>query len=300
MPTTINNSEAYLGFNYFNKIGPVRIKKLRAYFSDIVAAFQAEPGELLRAGLEEKLIQEFIIWRPTFCAAKIQERLLKEKINFISWEDPVYPKILLEIAVPPPSLYYRGCLDNLEKNIYPNHNLAIVGSRNFSPYGKKIINELLPPLISAGLRIISGLAIGIDSLAHQAALNHQGNTWAVLGSGLAPGIIYPAVNRPLAEMIVNQGGALLSEFPLECPPRRQNFPQRNRLIAGLSAATLVIEAPRKSGALITANYALEEGREVLAIPGNIFSELSAGTNNLLKAGAQLVSRPTDILTIFNC
>jgi len=301
MTIAMSRQEAYLGFSHFPKIGPIKIKRLLKYFPDIAATFQAPAGGLIRAGLEEKLIAEFTVWRRSFCAPKIQEQLIKSQINFISWEEPDYPKILLETAFPPPSLYYRGSLGDFErkKPSSKNYNLAIVGSRRCSAYAEKIINQLLPPLVSAGLKIISGLAIGTDALAHRAALNNQGLTWAILGSGLQPNNIYPAINRSLAEEIVARGGALISEFPPDFPPLKQNFPQRNRLIAGLSAATIVIEAPKKSGSLITANYALEEGREVLAVPGNIFSELSIGTNSLIKAGAKLISCPEDILEIFD-
>jgi len=296
MSTFLSSKAAYLGFNYFTKIGPVKIKRLLAYFPDIATAFQAEFGDLKRAGVKEALAEEFVYWRRSFQAEMIQENLAKNKINFLSWEDLLYPKILLNISSPPPSFYYRGHLK--ERDSSNDYKLAVVGSRRFSAYSEKIINTLFPALIKAGIKIISGLALGVDTIAHQTTLTNQGITWAILGSGLTPKNIYPAENFSLAERIVAQGGALISEFPPDFPPLKQNFPQRNRLIAGLCAATLIVEAPQKSGALITANFALEEGREVLAVPGNIFSELSIGANNLLKEGAYLVNQASDILNIY--
>lgn len=283
----------YLGFSYFNKIGPVNLKRLENYFLNLETAFTSTSFDLEKAGLKEGLVKEFISWRKSFDLDAAQQELTREKINFITWHDPEYPALLLEISSPPPILYYKGQLDT---NI--NNHLAVVGSRQHSAYADKIISTLLTQVATSDIEIISGLALGVDGLAHRAALQAGGRTIAILGSGLSADNIYPAENRWLAEEIINSGGAIISEFPPGTPPYKQNFPQRNRIIAGLAQATLVIESKEKSGALITATYALEQNREVLAVPGNIFSEFSCGPNNLIKAGAKTITGINDILEVF--
>ncbi|HNZ51542.1 MAG TPA: DNA-processing protein DprA [bacterium] len=201
-----------------------------------------------------------------------------------------FPKLLNNIYHPIPQLWYRGNLALANQN----NLLAVVGSRQSSWYGQLIINRLLDHHITSQLVIVSGLAVGIDSLAHQASLNSNNPTIAVLGSGLDSNSIYPPSNWQLAEKIVNSGGLLLSEYPPGQSARNYHFPQRNRIIAGLSAAVLVIEAAAKSGALITAELALQEGRTVLAVPGNINQTLSAGTNKLIQLGAQAILDSTDL------
>ncbi len=284
----------YLAFSYFQKIGPIAMKKLDAAFPYIYEVFFASAAKLERAGLKPALVREFVLWRDSPAASidKMIAELKKERISFITWHDPEYPGLLKEISAPPFLLYYKGRLDNAK------NNLAVVGSRKFSAYGEKAINELLPLAIEAEINIISGLALGIDALAHQKALNLKGKTWAILGSGLDDKNIYPPDNRRLAQAIIDKGGALISEFPPGAPPLKQNFPQRNRIIAGLAQATLVVEAREKSGALITADYALDSNRDVLAVPGNIFSESSAGPNKLIKQGAKTIAEATDILEAY--
>jgi DNA processing protein len=288
-----NDRFYYLGFSYFNKIGPSTMQKLENYFPDLATAFAADSTNLAKAGLNYRLISEFINWRHSFSLEKVFEELEKEKINFLTWAEEDYPSLLKEIPSPPPILYYKGTLTSVNKN-----RLAVVGSRQNSAYSEKVINELLTPIVAAGVEIVSGLALGVDSLAHQVALDNKKITLAVLGSGLNPNHIYPRANRNLAENIIASGGAILSEFPPATPAYRQNFPQRNRIISGLASAVLIIEAKEKSGALITANFALEQNREILAVPGNIFSEFSAGPNNLIKAGAKTITDYRDILEIF--
>lgn len=292
------NRQAALAFNCFQKIGPINLGRLENYFPDLATAFKANYSELERAGLNPKLAADFTSWRRTFQMEKVSEKLAEENINFITWNDPDYPALLKEIVAPPPLLYYKGGWNNFFGEEITAGRLAVVGSRKYSANAEKIINELLPPLISAGLKIISGLALGIDTLTHRAALNYHGQTLAVLGSGLDSTHIYPYTNRYLATEIINRSGLIISEFPPGTPPYKQNFPQRNRIISGLAAATLVVEAQVKSGALITANYALEQNREVLAVPGHIFSEFSAGCNNLIKAGAKMVTGAADVGEIF--
>ena len=212
----------------------------------------------------------------------------------MTWHDKQYPKLLLEINAPPPLLYYRGDIATLNQA----NNLAIVGSREHSSYSNKIVSELIPVLIEKKIVIVSGLAHGVDTLAHQETLSHQGKTIAVLGCGLNKNVIYPYNNRVLADKIIKNNGLLLSEFPPKTNPLKQNFPQRNRIIAGLCQATLVIESRAKSGSLITAYQALDQNREVLAFPGNIFSEFSQGPNNLIQRGAKVILNFNDVLEIF--
>jgi len=270
------------------------MKKIEQYFSDLKLAFWASNSELEKAGLNQKISNEFINWRKNFSFSGTLQELDKEKIKFLTWHDINYPKLLLEIPAPPFILYYRGKLNNQK-----NKRLAVVGSRLHSAYAEKIINELLPEVIKNEIEIISGLAKGVDALAHCAALNNCGITLAVLGSGLSAKNIYPPCNKILAENIIKNGGAIISEFPPNTPPLKQNFPQRNRIISGLASATLIIEAQAKSGALITANYSLEQNREVLVVPGNIFSTYSDGPNNLIKLGAKVITNSEDILEVFN-
>lgn len=281
-----------LGFSKFGKIGPVAWRRLENYFPDLESAWRANWLELEKAGLKSELAIEFSSWQKTCDIFKLSEELTQEKINYLTWHDADYPDILKEISAPPPILYYQGRVPAKNKN-----RLAIVGARQHSAYAEKIIAELLPAVIAAGIEIVSGLAIGVDTLAHQTTLRTNGQTLAILGSGLKN--IYPFANRQLAINIICSGGTIMSEFSPLTPPYKQNFPQRNRIIAGISQATLVIEAREKSGALITANYALEQNREVLAVPGSIFSEFSTGPNNLIRAGAAMITSPEDILNFFS-
>ncbi len=288
--------EALLGFNCFDKLGFKSIKKLKGYFGSYLEIFNATLNNLLIAGLGEKISADFIAWRNTFDFQAIFNKLEQEKINFISLSDESYPELLKEISSPPLVLYYKGNIKLLHDD---NNRLAIVGSREPDSYGERVINNLLPGVVSRGIQIVSGLALGIDSLAHQTTLENYGQTIAILGTGLDKDSFYPRSNWPIAEKIINQSGLLLSEFPPGTIGRPQNFPRRNRIISGLCQATLIIQAQEKSGSLITAARALEQNREVLAVPGNIFSSLSGGVNNLLKSGAKLVTSESDILEVYN-
>jgi len=212
----------------------------------------------------------------------------KETIETIKIGDKNYPKILKQIHSPPKELYVKGRI--LEDDEFA---IAVVGSRIASVYGLTTAEKLGYELASRGLVVVSGLARGIDSAAHKGALKAHGKTIAVLGSGLD--IIYPPENKKLAEEIVEKNGALVSEFPMRTPPTPKNFPQRNRIISGLSLAVVVVEAAKNSGALITADFALEQNREVFAVPGKVDSATSFGTNQLIKEGAKLVQTAEDIM-----
>ena len=287
---------ALLSLSYFTKIGPQKMKVLRQLFPSYQAIWQASARQLENTGLKPKLITDFIAWRQLFKTEEALKELTQENINFITWHDPAYPDLLREISSPPYVLFYRGSLELLNKVNQPG--LAVVGPRKNSPYASKIIDTFLPDLIKAKIIIVSGLALGVDTLAHKITLQKGGLTIAVLGTGLALNVLYPPENISLAKEIVSRGGLLLSEFSPSTPARPQNFPQRNRLISGLCRATLIIEAPQKSGALITAAYALDQNREVLAVPGNIFAYDSSGANNLIKKGAQVITSSNDILEIY--
>ncbi len=284
----------HLGFNYFQKIGPMRLKRIEELFPSLADAWRADSQELIEAGLNPKISEEFVVWRKTFNLNGIPDILEKKQIHYCTWSETDYPEMLKEISAPPPILYYRGNL----ADPHDRKRLSVVGSRRPTAYAEKISATLLSIVATAGIEIVSGLALGVDTLAHCAALKAQGRTLAVLGSGLNDNCLYPRANRRLAADIVSSGGAIISEFPPDMPPYKQNFPQRNRIISGLSSCTLVVEARGKSGALITANYALEQNRDVLAIPGNIFSDLSTGPNQLIKAGARVITGVEDILENF--
>jgi DNA processing protein len=279
-----------IALTHFNKFGPTRLERLNAYFSDMELAFKANGQELTKAGIEEKIASEFIAWRSGFNLEEIIKRLSAEGINVIELSDSDYPILLKEIYRPPRLLYYRGQL--------PKQNelaIAVVGTRKVSPYGQQATERLIADLVGHKLTITSGLAVGIDTIAHHAALNAKGKTIAVLGSGLDKQSVYPSSNRYLADKITTNGGLIISEFPIGTQPLKYNFPMRNRIISGLSLGTLVIEAQQKSGALITAAHALEQNREVFAVPGNIFSPNSIGPNSLIRQGAKIVLSVNDII-----
>lgn len=208
-------------------------------------------------------------------------------IASITIKNSKYPRLLKEIPAPPKKLWYIGDLPDSQPAV------AIVGSRKFSAYGRGVAHTLAFELAAAGITIVSGLAYGIDSFAHQATLEADGKTVAVLANGLDQ--IYPAANRGLARDLLLKKGVLISEFEVGTPPLRHHFPARNRIIAGLSLAVVVVEAPAESGALITANFALEANRLVMAVPGNVTSRYSEGSNLLLKAGALPVTNSRDVL-----
>lgn len=210
------------------------------------------------------------------------------KIQKITRNQTSYPALLKEISSPPKELYYLG---NLPDN---KPCVAIVGSRKYTPYGKAITEQLAGDLASCGITIISGLALGIDAIAHRTAIAAGGKTIAVMACGLNQ--IYPTSNRNLAKDILRNGGGLISEYPTGMPPLKHNFPARNRIVTGLSLAVIITEAAAHSGALITANFALEQNRLVMAVPGNITQASSVGANNLIKAGATAVTEARDVLT----
>ena len=285
----LNKYKYLIALSHFSKFGPVRLKRLLKYFSSYEKAFQANIGELKNAKIEESVAQEFISFRIKIDIENILKIIAREKISVIGIDDESYPNILKEIFNPPQILYYRG-------KIFSDEDcLAVVGSRKYTSYGQQVIEDIVRKVARTGICIVSGLALGVDAHSHRVALEEGTRTIAVLGTGLDTASIYPSHNRHLAQKIIDSGGALISEFPIGTAPLRHNFPQRNRIISGLSRSTLVIEAKQKSGALITARDALEQNRDVMAVPGSIYSEMSTGPNSLIKYGAKPISKAEDVI-----
>ncbi|MCX6797777.1 MAG: DNA-processing protein DprA [Candidatus Falkowbacteria bacterium] len=296
MLNTSQNHLKHLVLNHFPPIGPASYQKIINYFGDLEGFWTAPFEDYLRAGLKEEVAFEFINFRKNFTESalnKIRELLAEENIKLVAYEDDNYPGLLKEIDSPPPLLYYQGDLKILTKA-----TLAIVGSRKNTSYANRVLNELVPSLPLYNIVTVSGLALGVDTLVHDLSLKNGGQTIAVLGSGLDRTSFYPRPNLKLRDEIIKTGGLIISEFAPLTPPLKTNFPRRNRLIAGLAPAVLVIEAGPKSGALITADYALDFNREVLAVPGSIYADNCYGPNNLIKQGAKIITEIKDILEIF--
>jgi len=280
-------------FTYYPKYTVQRYKTLIRVFSCLENAWNAEFDELKKTDWDNNLIHEFLTWKDHIDEPALIYELQKNNIQAISILDNTYPEILKYIYDPPTCLFVRGKLQKQEMS------LAVVGSRKNSFYGQQAVESLVSVLAKKGITLVSGLAYGIDSIVHTTTLRNQGRTLAVLGGGIDNGTIYPREHVPLAENIIQNGGAILSEYPPGYTPTKYTFPQRNRIIAGLSMGTLVIEAAEKSGALTTAQYALDNSREVFAIPHNIHNINGMGCNNLLKNGAKMVTSAEDILEYFH-
>jgi DNA processing protein len=288
---------ALFSLSHFIKIGPQKMKLLFFHFKSYQKILSASAKQLENLGIKNDLINEFVSWRKSFNLETAEKIIKEENIGFITWHDKNYPFLLKEIYSPPYVLFFKGNLELIKENNL-NNCLAVVGPRKNSPLADKTINHLLPKIVKSNLTIVSGLALGVDKMAHEIAISLKGKTIAILGTGLAEKVFYPKENLSLYQEIIKSNNLIISEFPPLISARAQNFPQRNRLISGLSKATLVIEAPKRSGALITTSRALEQNREVLAVPGNIFSEFYVGSNNLIKLGAKVITNPDDILEIY--
>ncbi len=333
----------WIGFNFFEGIGPLRFKLLLEYFGSAQKAWLASKKDLLTIGLGEKIVDKFwqfkdffnpqslkmaghfLISLPDFLS-RIDDFLADEErkkqfwwvtktgrykkipdqpILVLTWMDKIYPESLKNIPASPPVIYLaagflksdKKTLEAQIKRLFDKPAIAVVGTRKISSYGRLVTEKLVAQLVEANLVIVSGIARGVDGVAHRTALANNGQTIAVLGSGVD--VVYPAENRDIYEKISwskkNLLGLVLSEFPPGFPPLPGNFPARNRLIAGLAKAVLVTEAAQDSGSLITARLALEQGKDIFAVPGPITSPLSSGTSFLIKQGAKLVTEITDIL-----
>ena len=287
----MENTIFWIGFNLVKGIGAVRFKALLDYFGDARTAWQASPQALQAAGLSPKLVENLLKIRSQVSLELVWERMQTQGINILTWEDENYPRRLKDIDQPPPVLYLRGDLTPGDE-----WAVAIVGTRRITSYGRQVTEEVASTLARNGVTVVSGLARGVDAVAHQAALNAGGRTLAVLGNGVDR--IYPPENRRLAEQIISQG-ALISDYPLGTPPAGTNFPPRNRIISGLALAVVVVEAGLDSGALITSTFAVEQGRDVFAVPGSILAHQSKGTNRLIQDGAHPLLDPQEILEVLN-
>jgi len=281
----------WVGFSLVPGIGRVKLTQLENYFDSLEDAWKAAPADLKQAGLDSNSIHAITSWQPKISLEAEMEKLDRYGVKAFTWHDPDYPSRLKEIYDYPPVLYVRGSL--LPEDEWC---LAVVGTRRASVYGRQVTEEIVSDLARSKITIVSGLAKGIDSIAHRSALDAGGRTMAVFACGLDA--VYPSENAELARSIIQQG-ALISEYPLGTRPRAENFPRRNRIMSGMSLGVLIVEAGNTSGALITANMALEQNREVFAIPGSILSPTSRGTNRLIQEGAKLVRDYTDILEELN-
>lgn len=284
----MNNIPYLLALHSVHGLGPVRLKNLLDYFGDPKLIWEAEIKEISAHGIPQNVIENLIQARKNLDPGKFAEDIKKSGIMWLTIFDEIYPKLLKEIYDPPLVLYYLG-------EILPKDNkaIAIVGTRKMTGYGEAVTEKFASGLSLAGLTIVSGLARGVDACAHRAVVENNGRTLAVMGGGL--NYIFPPENIVLAKKIISGHGALISEFAPNEPSLPGNFPARNRIISGLSLATLVTEAAEDSGSLITAKSALDQGREVFAIPGPITSDLSKGPSVLIKQGASLVTDPAEIL-----
>ena len=281
----------WVGFSRIPGIGKVRIAHLKEHCGSLQNAWKAPEDDLRQAGLDSRSIEALVTLRPKISLDAEMEQLKRHSVKAFACEDVCYPARLKEIYDYPPVIYVKGDLPSQDEPC-----LALVGTRRPTIYGRHATEEIVADLIRSKITIISGLARGIDSIAHRTALDTGGKTIAVFASGLD--IVYPGENAKLAQAI-SEHGALISEYPLGVKPRTEYFPLRNRIMSGLSLGVLVIEAREKSGALITAHQAIEQNREVFAIPGSIFSPTSTGTNRLIQEGAKLVHNYTDILEELN-
>jgi len=284
----MNETEAFVALNMLPRVGPVKVRRLLERFQTPQAILTATRMELLSVeGVGEEVAGSIRDWERHADVAGELEAARREGARVITLRDPEYPQQLREIHDPPSVLYVRGAFDPRDRT-----SIGIVGTRKPTVYGASCTKKLAYQLAYAGITVASGLARGVDTAAHQAALAAKGRTIAVIGSGLSA--IYPEENKPLADKIA-ESGAVVSEFPMATTADRQTFPMRNRIVSGLSFGLLVVEAASRSGALITANQAGEQGRSVYAVPGKIDSAQSLGTNRLIQQGAKLVTCAQDIL-----
>lgn len=287
----MSDAKYWVGFSMISGIGQVKFKQIKNYFGGLEEAWHAPASEFKAAGLDDRLIKVIMNRRRSIDLDAEMEKLERRKVAVLTQDDPGFPWRLKEIYDAPYVLYIRGELKP-EDEI----SLTVVGTRRVSSYGREATQRLVTDLVQNNITIVSGLARGIDTFAHRAALTAGGRTIAVFACGLD--IVYPTENRWLAQKIIEHG-ALISDYPLGVRAQAENFPRRNRIVSGLTLGTLVVEAPERSGALITANLALQQDREVFAIPGSIFSANSRGNNGLIRDGAKLVMDVNDILEEFN-
>jgi DNA processing protein len=287
-----NNDLKFLNaFNSIPNVGPVTLRTLKKHFGNYENAWRASETEFKNLNIREDILRAIIWKKPSLQPDQEMIKLVRENIWTLTENDPSFPTALREIPNSPIIIYGRGQIKNLQGQTL----LAVVGTRKPTQYGLEAASALTRELTEAGITIISGLAMGIDARAHETTVENKGKTIAVLGSGVNQDSIFPPENRGLARRILENDGTIISEYAPSTPAVKEHFPARNRIISGLSKGVLVIEAREKSGALITAGLALEQNREVFALPGSIFSLASAGPNKLLQQGAKAVISSRDIL-----
>ena len=285
----MNSTDAFLALNLLPGIGPIRVRRLLERFRSPERILMAAPAELTQTpGIGTEMASQIARWEDVIDLPEEKRRMQDHGISALTLDDAAYPAALKEIHDPPFLLYIKG-------TILPRDSaaLGVVGSRRMTHYGREQARKMSFQLAAAGFTIVSGLARGIDTAAHEAALAAEGRTIAVLGSGI--GNVYPAENQALADRI-SENGAVISEFPVLYVPDKQSFPLRNRIVSGLSQGLLVVEAPVRSGSLITANQALEQGRSVFAVPGPVDRPNSEGCHRLIQQGASLVCSAQDVIT----
>lgn len=286
--------EYWIWLSRIKKVGAIKKRKLLQTFGTPKNIWNAKKMELIGVeGIGEKIADEILDDKYKKDLFKYIGEMEKSKIDLITIEDPEYPQVLKNIYDYPVGIYIKG-----NKNILNNYGLAIVGCRDFSEYGKRVATVISYELSRRDINIISGLARGIDTIAHEASLKSYedfkvGRTIAVLGGGLNK--VYPKENISIFNKIEQYGGAIISEYPIDEQAEKMNFPARNRIISGISQGVIVVEAAAKSGTLITVDFALEQGKNIFAVPGNIMSKNSVGTNELIKQGAKMVTNLKDIL-----
>jgi len=282
----------WLGFNIVKGIGPAKVQALLDYYGKLSAAWVAPEEQLKRLGIDQRAMKTLREARSRLDLDAEMARVEAAGIQLLTWQMPEYPSYLKETPTPPPLIYVSG--EMLEVDRFA---VAVVGTRRLTSYGRQVTKDLVTGLVHNGVTVVSGLARGIDAVAHKTAVELDGRTIAVLGSGLD--CVYPSENRMLAKQITDGKGAMISEYGLGVRPEAKNFPPRNRIISGLSLGVIVVEAGERSGALITTNFALEQDRDVFAVPGNVNSPVSMGPNKLIQQGAKLVTKVDDVLEELN-
>ncbi|MEM8859007.1 MAG: DNA-processing protein DprA [Chloroflexota bacterium] len=284
-----NSLKYWLGFNLVDGLGPAKVQALLEKFKLPKTAWFAPEHELAKMGFDKRSLTSFLKSRASLNLDQELEKVRQKGVNLLPFGSADYPSSLQNIPAPPVLLYVWGDLTPADQQA-----IAIVGTRRLTSYGRQMTRELAQGLTRSGLTVVSGLARGIDTVAHHATLDAGGRTVAVLGSGLD--FIYPPENRDLVDRILStRQGAIVSEYPLATKPQGKNFPPRNRIISGLSLGSIVVEGATKSGAMITAQYAVEQNREVFAVPGFVNSPASAGPNRLIQQGAKLITCVEDVL-----
>ena len=287
-----SQTQACLALQLCPQLGPKTFQNLIKKFSNPLNTWQQSAAVWRKAGFKKSLCEAFTQHKQTFQIELILAKLKKLEIKYLPQTSSKFPKLLKQIADPPIGLFIKGEIEQFNKPM-----MAVVGTRRVTTYGKQVTKQLTSALTNAGFVVVSGLARGVDGIAHQACIDNGGQTIAVLGCGVD--IIYPSQHQNLAKQILATGGAIISEYPPETKPIPGNFPARNRIISGMSSGVLVTEGASKSGSKITAMMALDQNREVFAVPGSINSPMSQAPADLIKLGAKLVTSIEDILEELN-